>query len=358
MAANIFTVKRGDRLPALVLFARDEIGTVDLAGFTATLRLVNVLTGEAKINTAATIAPDPAFTAAANVLTSNGHEIVEGQDVTLKTTGTLYAGLSASKKYYAFNVTANTLQLSLNETGGPAITIGGGASGTHTLIVSKVTYEWTSLDTDTPGTYQGQIETTKDGRRLSYPNDSHITLEVISDLSEDSERIVAILAVMDRVQPQAAPKLRQAQIELEVDRALIATTWQPDTFYPAGVEVLPPVRNGYAYLSRQAGTSSVTVINQTDWPLGQYESFTDGQTDSVLEWENVGSDRYNAIAGAETNPYDISRAARACWLLKARMASQMVDDGDLRFSQVHEACINHAGSFKPFKRATRLEWSC
>jgi len=354
MADNIFTVKQNDRLPSLVIIARDNLGPVDLSGYTATFRAFNVLTGETKINAAATIATDPTFTASGATLTLSSADVRVDQDVTLKSTGALPGGLSASKKYFVVSVVGTAIKLSEAKGGAPITTTSAG-TGTHTLIVGAVTYDWSATDTDTPGTYHAQIEATTAGKRLTFPNDSNIVIEVLSDLSENSERTVAIVLVMDRVQPNAAPKLRQAQIELEVDRALLAATWQANTFYPAGVEVLPPVRNGYAYLALNAGTSRATAISQSDWQSEPFESFSDGHSDSMIEWENVGSDRYNeGITGVETNPYDINRAARACWLIKAQLASQMIDDGDLRFSQLHEQCINHAASFQPFQRAARF----
>lgn len=350
-----FTTKKNDRLPELVIIARDSLGPVDLTGFTAVFRMVNVLTGATKIQTAATIEPDPVFTADANTdaLISNVHGIAQDQDLTLTSTGVLPGGLSASQRYFAVNVTANSLKLALSK-GGAAVNVTDAGSGTHTLIVGKISYQWASGDTDTPGTYQGQIETTKDAKRLTFPNDSNITLEILSDLTDASDRTVAIFAVMDRVQPQAAPKLTQGQIELEVDRALLATTWQPLTAYFPGAEVVPPVRNGYAYRCTRAGTSG-PALSQNEWLFDTYETFSDGQGDSVVYWENVGSDRYNrGIAGAETNPYDIGKAARSCWLIKARKASQAIDDGDLSFSQLHAQCLAQAGAFQPFRRATRI----
>lgn len=355
MADNYFSTKQNDRLPSLVLIARDSLGPVDLSGFTANLRMVNVLTGEVKINAAAQIATDPTFTADPTLdkLTSNAHGVAEGQDFTLKSSGALPGGLSAARVYYAVNVTTNTLKLSEAQ-GGVPVDITDAGSGTHTLIVGKITYDWTSEDKDAVGTYQGQVETTSAGKRLSYPNDGYITLEVISDLSDNSERTVAVRAVLDRVQPQATPTLTQGQVELEVDRARAASVWAANTFYPAGVEVVPPVRNGFAYVSCNPGTSGGSV-SQTDWPRVFGESFIDGQSDTMLEWECAGSDRYNAgVAGAETVLYDIGRAARQCWLIKARKAAEMIDKGDLRFSQVHDRCVDHANSFEPFTRPARI----
>lgn len=357
MDVNFYTTKRGDRLPILSITARDSLGPVDLSGYSAVLRAVNVFTGATKINAAATIATDPTFTVDANTdtLTLAGGTVIENQDVTLKTSGALPGGLSASKKYFCVNVSANGATCKLSESkGGTAVNITSAGSGTHTLIAARVTYEWTALDTDTAGTYHAQIEATKDGKRLTFPNDSNITIEILSDLSDNSERSIAIIAALARVQHQAAPKITQGVVELEIDRARMAQVWAANTFYAAGVEIVPPVRNGYAYRSILPGVSR-SAVTLTDWPTDYGETFRDGQDDSMLEWENVGSAVFNGgISGAETIPYDIRRAARQCWLIKARLASQMVDDGDLSYGQLHTNCLAHANSFQPFRRHTRI----
>src|SRR5687768_15766502 len=114
MDDNFYTTKRGDRLPVLSITARDELGPVDLTGYTAVLKVINVLTGATKINAAAQIAADPTFTADATLdkLTLSGGSVVPDQDVTLKSTGALPGGLSASKQYFAVNVVGSTCQLS------------------------------------------------------------------------------------------------------------------------------------------------------------------------------------------------------------------------------------------------------
>lgn len=355
MADNI-SIKRNDLLPAVTVFARDAIGPVDLEGVTATFRMVNVLTGEAKVNAAAQVAINPTFTANASTdtLAATAHGMSEGQDFTLKTTGTLPGALSVSKRYFAINVTLNTLQASLTQ-GGTPIDITDAGTGTHTLLLGKVSYDWTNGDTDTAGTYLAQIQTTEAGKTLTYPNDSQLLIEIISDLADGTERTVAIKAAMDRTQPQAAPVLTQGEIELEVDRARLAREWQPNTAYKIGDIVVPQQRNGHCYRCVQPGTSRSTPFGYFDWPTVAGFEISDGQSDPILVWEEYGTDRFNAgIFGAETNVYDISRAAQQCWLLKARKASQFVDDGDVSFEQMHKHCVDHANTFRPFRRPTQL----
>lgn len=351
------TLKRGNRLPALIIIASDNIGPVDLEGATATVRMVNVLTGATKINNAsATIGSQPTFTvdATTNTINSPGHDLNNGEQFTTKSSGNLPGGLTTQTAYFVINATANSLQASL-VLDGSAVDITNAGSGTHTLLPGRVSYDWQDADVDTPGTYLAQVDTVVGGKTLSYPNDRQLKIEIISDLADGTERTVAIKAAMDRAQPEVAPILSQGEIELEVDRARLAREWQPNTAYKIGDIVVPQQRNGHCYRCVQPGTSRSTQFGYFDWPTVAGFEISDGQSDPVLVWEEYGTDRFNAgIFGAETNVYDISRAAQQCWLLKARKASQFVDDGDVSFEQMHKHCVDHANTFRPFRRQTQL----
>src|SRR5688572_27317110 len=146
------TIKQNDLSPPLSIVVRDAVGPADLEGATALFRMVNVLNGLTKVNAAASIAANINFTASGATLTATDHGLNDGESVTLKTTGTLPGGLSASTEYFVVNATTNTLQLSLTRGGTPITTTSGG-SGTHTLLSGRVTYEWQGTDTDTAGTY-------------------------------------------------------------------------------------------------------------------------------------------------------------------------------------------------------------
>lgn len=170
-------------------------------------------------------------------------------------------------------------------------------------------------------------------------------------MSDATDRIVAIKLVMDRVQPDAAPKLTQGEIDLEVDRAKLVSTWTVNTAYSLGAAIVPPTRNGQVYVSTTPGTSSAVAHAYTSWRDG----FSEGGSDPRLTWEEVGTDVFNpGILGAERNIYDINRAARECWLMKARKASQIIDDGDVSFAQLRDNCLKEAEKFKPFARQIQL----
>jgi hypothetical protein len=189
MAADL-VIKRNDLLPIVVVVCRDSVGPVDLTDHTALFRMVNVLNGAVKIpngevdHGVATVSPTLTFVADAttNILTSNAHGLNDGDDVTLKSSGTLPGGLDDDIRYFVVNRTANTLQLAL-VAGGAPIDITSVGSGTHSLLTGKVSYEWTGTDTDTAGTYFGEVQTTNgDDKPLSYPNDGHLLIEIVGDL--------------------------------------------------------------------------------------------------------------------------------------------------------------------------------
>lgn len=71
-------------------------------------------------------------TAANDTIDITSHSFTNGQQVTLSSTGTLPAGLSANTVYYVVESTTNTFKLSLTS-GGSAIDITDTGSGTHSI---------------------------------------------------------------------------------------------------------------------------------------------------------------------------------------------------------------------------------
>jgi hypothetical protein len=81
-----------------------------------------------------------AFTvnASTDVCTKAGHDLHNGDPVTLSTSGTLPAGLSAGGTYYVINATTDTFKLALTPNG-TAVDITDTGSGTHTVTVADGT---------------------------------------------------------------------------------------------------------------------------------------------------------------------------------------------------------------------------
>lgn len=348
-----FIIKRGDLLRPLFLIAEDEIGPVDLDGVTVVFRMVNVVNGVVKINNAAaTAAASIPFTAAGAVLTANGHPFNNGDAATLKTTGALPGNLSTSQKVYVVNATVNTLGLALAP-GGPAIVTNSAGSGTNSLLSGRLSYAWQGTDTDTQGTYNGEFVTTQAGGPFTFPNVAPFLIQVISE-SEATDRAIAIKLVRDRVQPDTEPELTAGEIALEVDRAQLASVRQENTPYKIGDVVVPEIRNGHAYQCVQPGTSGGALAYR-DWPTITGVHKVDGNSDPQLVWLECGHDRFNgSIFGAENNVYDIDGAARECWKLKMRRASEMVNVGSTAYKQLYDHCKEQADTFTPFYRQSRI----
>lgn len=354
MGAN-FTIKRGDLLKPIILIAEDAVGPVDLDGVTAVFRLVNMLTGAVKINNAtASAAASIPFTASGATLTANGHGLINGQSVTGKSTGVLPGNLSTQTRYYVVNAGVNSLQLSLSK-GGVPITTSSAGSGTHSLLSGELSYEWAGTDTDTAGTYHAEFITTQSGKPFTFPNLEPYTVEILAP-ADFNERGAAIKAVRDRVRPGAIPTLTTGEVELEVDRSKLATVWEVNTAYNIGDRVVPATRNGHSYICVQPGTSQGGARSFYDWPTRTGSLLADGSSTPQLIWREYWSDSFNNdVIGMEKNLYDIGGAIHRCWMVKAAMASEMVDAGNTSFEQVYKHCMEQAALYAPF--SLPVEWA-
>ncbi|MBV8049119.1 MAG: hypothetical protein JO171_18370, partial [Paludibacterium sp.] len=78
------------------------------------------------------------------VVTWNGHNMANGQPVTLSTTGTMPGGLAPNFTYYLVGATANTFQLAASKGGAPLAT---SSSGTGTITCSASGGNINALDT-------------------------------------------------------------------------------------------------------------------------------------------------------------------------------------------------------------------
>jgi hypothetical protein len=76
--------------------------------------------------------PAYTFTASGDTLAVTGHDLVDGQEVRLTTTGTLPPEFAVGTSYYVVSSASGTLKLSATA-GGTAITTSGPGSGTHTI---------------------------------------------------------------------------------------------------------------------------------------------------------------------------------------------------------------------------------
>jgi hypothetical protein len=174
-------------------------------------------------------------------------------------------------------------------------------------------------------------------------------------MSDVTDKVVAIKAVIDRVQPDTAPTLTFGEVALEVDRAQLAKTWTVNTAYNIGDIIVPAIRNGHYYECVQPGTSQGSVLSYTDWPTYTGGTRGDGSSDPQLIWEEAGSDVFNpGIFGAERNVYDISRAIKNCIGIKITRCAQFVNDGDTSFSDLYDHWTKEAEKYYPYRRPITL----
>lgn len=105
-----------------------------------------------------TTVPVQAFTSAfaTDIFTSNGHGLVNGDQITVTTATALPAGMSLTTVYYVISATTNTFKLSTTK-GGSSINITDNGTGTHTyhLLGRSIfveDFQHINLSLDTKGT--------------------------------------------------------------------------------------------------------------------------------------------------------------------------------------------------------------
>lgn len=84
-------------------------------------------------------------TVATDTINATGHGFLNGDRVTLESTGALPAGLSLSPRYFVTTAFPNTFQVELT-LGGGAVAIGDEGSGIHRVRADRETY-WTEVET-------------------------------------------------------------------------------------------------------------------------------------------------------------------------------------------------------------------
>lgn len=127
------------------------------------------------------------------------------------------------------------------------------------------------------------------------------------------------------------PQLTTLEMQSLLSDALRFSTHAVSTAYAVGAQVVPSTPNGRLYRCTVAGTSASTA---PVWPT-RYYRIAQRIQDGTAVWEDIGP--------TDAEPYDISSATRAAWLLKAAKASADIDTGDqdqsTKASQVQTQCL-------------------
>jgi len=129
-----------------------------------------------------------------------------------------------------------------------------------------------------------------------------------------NDREAARKEVAQLAQWQLNPTLTSDEVYEVVDRCQRATYWEAATLYYAGTVLMPTIPNGHRYLALETGTSDAT---EPTWPLADYTSVRDGDSDTGLLWVEAGSDFRNV--------FDVRQAVYEAWMVKAAKASREID---------------------------------
>lgn len=149
-------------------------------------------------------------------------------------------------------------------------------------------------------------------------------------MTDEEDKVLALEQLARLVQLDVVPVVQVWEAEEILESYKRASRWVTVAELDYGALVMPTDRNGHLYRVTTGGTGGVT--EPASWTT------TDGGivADGDVEMEEAGPDMATV--------YDVRGAAQACWGLKARRASQFIDAGDLKLSQVVQHCIDQMRS--------------
>lgn len=184
------------------------------------------------------------------ICTSNGHNLHNGDPVTVASSGTLPAGLTAGPTYWVISATTDTFQLAATP-GGAAINLTTAGTGTHSFSVSDGTTDAYQVDvwqasgsklrvspsaytvarttansvtisgfasTPTAGQYVAVVSTY--GRPATYQKHNH-TIAEITGLQDELDAIDARLDALEVLWPPTPPNRPTAVTGVSISRTLL-----------------------------------------------------------------------------------------------------------------------------------------
>lgn len=83
------------------------------------------------------------------------------------------------------DLTAATVVFNMRLAPAGAVKVSAGAMGAvGSAVLGRQKYSWLAADTDTAGTYEGEIQATfADGRIRTFPPDGYFTIEIVDDVA-------------------------------------------------------------------------------------------------------------------------------------------------------------------------------
>lgn len=83
----------------------------------------------------------------------------------------------------AQDLTACTVVFSMRKRGTTTAKVSAASAVIVAAATGEVRYDWGTTDTDTNGTYDAEFEVTLgSGRKITFPNDGYLTVEVTDDI--------------------------------------------------------------------------------------------------------------------------------------------------------------------------------
>ena len=134
------------------------------------------------------------------------------------------------------------------------------------------------------------------------------------------------------------PELSTAELEGVLRRSQIGATWQPDTVYGQGAQVIPSVPNGHLYQCIVAGTSGAS-----EPAFNQFAGTT--TTDNTVTWLE---------AGLERGYFDLDQATSDAWLLKAGKAAPLVQNSSAGQSLASQQLFTHCNQMARYWEPTKV----
>lgn len=82
------------------------------------------------------------------------------------------------------NVTGATVVFHMRNTSDDSVKVDGGTVSAITATKGEVRYEWTTTNTNTAGTFEGEFEVTFSGGEIqTFPNNGYIDIIILEDVS-------------------------------------------------------------------------------------------------------------------------------------------------------------------------------